>query len=56
MPRTIEIHTGKTVTVAGPARIIVYGKPTLTGTEVVPGETSAEEAKTVTVTRIKSPL
>jgi len=30
MPRMIEIKTGNNLTIAGPARVIVYGSPTLT--------------------------
>ena len=30
MPRMIEIKTGNNLTIAGPARVIVYGAPTLT--------------------------
>ena len=30
MPRMIEIKTGNNLTIAGPARVIIYGSPTLT--------------------------
>jgi hypothetical protein len=40
MPRMLEIKTGLNLTIAGPARVIVYGKPTLSGTQPEPQETT----------------
>jgi hypothetical protein len=38
MPRLIEIKTGNTLTITGPARCSVYGNPALSGTQPVPQE------------------
>jgi hypothetical protein len=43
MPRLIEIKTGNTLTITGPARVIVYGKPALSGTQPVPASDAALE-------------
>lgn len=38
MPRMIEIKSGNNLTIAGPANVRVWGKPTLSGTQPVPGD------------------
>lgn len=43
MPRMIEIKSGNNLTIAGPANVRVWGKPTLSGTQPVPGDYSPDE-------------
>jgi hypothetical protein len=43
MPRMLEIKSGLNLTIAGPARVIVYGKPTLSGTQPEPQENQAND-------------
>jgi hypothetical protein len=43
MPRMLEIKTGLNLTIAGPARVIVYGKPALSGTQPEPQENQAND-------------
>jgi hypothetical protein len=47
MPRMIEIKTGNNLTIAGPARVIVYGKPTLSGTQPVPAADTQSSEETI---------
>jgi hypothetical protein len=42
----IEIKSGNTLTITGPGRVSVYGKPALSGTQPVPGEVEVEEHTT----------
>jgi hypothetical protein len=42
----IEIKSGNTLTITGPGRVSVYGKPALSGTQPVPGEVEVEEHAT----------
>jgi hypothetical protein len=40
----LEIKSGLNLTIAGPARVIVYGKPTLSGTQPEPQETTNDQS------------